>query len=272
MKSVVPLVFLLFISLASASYITIVTTVYSDIIYGNSTTILVKLEQRGDESAYDVEVVPLVSDDFVVEGELKTARLDPGKSLQGSFNVSVKKNLLQGAYPLVIRTIYHDANRYPFSVVSPYSLVYLIDYNSDIYGSMDEVEFTSEGSGENVLKIRNVGNTPKEVKVKLYLPKELKSRETEKILSIGPKEEKEIKYRIESLGALPGSSYYILASLEYDSYYHYTSFASGLVKIVEKEENFNLIWILVVLFIALLVMFIYFKWNVKTADNGGGKE
>lgn len=266
MKSVVPLVFLLFISLASASYITIVTTVHSDIIYGNSTTILIKLEQRGDESAYDVEVVPLVPNDFVVEGFLKKERLDPGKTLYGSFNLSLKKNMPHGKYPLVIRTVYHDANRYPFSVVSPHSIVHVSGYESGISGSIDELELAKEGSGENVLKIRNLDDTPKEISVRLYLPKELKADENEKTVSIGPREEKRILFSVESVGALPGSSYSILASLEYDSGYHYTSFANGPVRIVERKESFDIITVLAALFIILLVIFIYLKWCVKGGE------
>ncbi|MCK4634585.1 MAG: hypothetical protein KAT37_01805, partial [Candidatus Aenigmarchaeota archaeon] len=245
------------------SYITIVTTVSSDILHDNSTAVFVKLGQRGDEAAYQVEVVPFPSDYFEYKGTVKTGRFDPEKDLQGSFNLSLKKELMQGYYPVVLKTIYHDANMYPFSVLSSLYVINVIGNESSVCGNMNMVEVAQDGSAENVLKIKNTGDTQKEVKIRLYLPAELGSEEKRKTVVLGPKEEKEIRYSIKSIGALPGSSYSILASLEYEKDYHYTSFARGTVKIVEKKEGLGLIWILITLFIVLFVLFVYLKWSVR---------
>ncbi len=260
---ILTLIFLLSVSLVAGSYITIVTTISSDILYANSTTVSVKLEQRGDEAAYKVEVVPFPSDYFEYVGTVKRGRLDPEKNLQGLFNLSLKKEMMQGYYPVVMKTLYHDANMYPFSVLSSLYVINVIGNESYLRGNMNAVEVARDGSVENVLKIKNTEDTRKEVKVRLYLPTELESEEKEKTVILGPKEEKEIYFIVESLGALPGSSYSILASLEYEKDYHYASFARGTVKIVEKKEGFDLIWILITLFIVLTAMFIYLKWSVK---------
>lgn len=260
---ILTLIFLLSVSLAAGSYITIVTTVSSNILYVNSTTVSVKLEQRGDEAAYKVETIPEFSDYFSYKGAVKIDRLDPDKDLQGSFNLSLKKELTRGYYPVVLKTVYHDANMYPFSVLSSLYVINIIGHESSVRGNMNAVEVAQDGSAKNVLKIKNIEDTQKEVKVRLYLPTELKSEEKEKTVVLDPKEEKEIRYSIKSVGALPGSSYSILASLEYEKDYHYTSFVRGTVKIVEKKEGFSLIWVLITLFIVLTIMFIYLKWCVR---------
>ena len=260
---IVPLMFLLIVSTAAGSYISFVTTISSEKILENSTKVSVELQQRGDESAYKIEVVPFSSDYFRYEGRVGTERLDPGKTLSGKFELELKREIKLGNYPFFVRTVYHDANMYPFSVVSPHSIEYLETYESTVKGSMNSIEIANDGSGEISLKVRNLEEKPKEVLIRLYLPEELKTDETEKTLQIGPGEEKEIKYRVESKGALPGSSYAAWVSIEYETDRHYTTFSSGLVKIVEKKENFNLIWILAALFIALFAIFIYLKCSVR---------
>ena len=268
-RLVISLIFLLSISLVSGSYITIVTRLSSEIMENNSTQVNVELEQRGDEAAYEVEVVPFPSDYFDYEGVVRKDRFDPGDTLHGFFSLHLKKKLIQGNYPFVVKTVYHDANMYPFSVVSSHLIVYKAGYQSDIVGSIKSLTVEKGGSGETILKIRNLGNKRRVVNVRLYLPTELKGDESEKFVSVDPGEEKEIKYTIRSRGALPGSSYNILASLEYESENHYTSFASGLVKIVEKKDEFNLLWILIVLFIVLLSIFIYLKVSGEFVESIG---
>ena len=153
---------------------------------------------------------------------------------------------------------------YPFSIVSPHSVVYLNGENSYVSGSIETVELVEGGSEEIMLVINNLGNTPKNIKVRLYLPNELKTEEEERSVTLGSRDKKEIKYRIESSGALPGSSYSILASLEYDSGYHYTSFANGLVKIIEDKEVLGISYSLViVILITLMIIFVSYQiWGM----------
>lgn len=253
----------------AASYITISATVSSDIISGDFGQVYVELEQGGDEPAYQVEVIPFFSDYFQVEGELKSERLDPGGRLGGPFDVSLKKSLLHGNYPFLSLVIYHDANMYPFSVVSPHTITYVNGRSSEIFGSMETVDIQEEGSGNIALKIRNMGSESRDVKVLLYLPRELKSETGERTISVGPKEEKEIKYRIESFGALPGSSYSILASLEYDAGSHYTSFANGMVSIVEKGGLLGIpYWVIAAILIVLAAIFVISQRGVIFGKKG----
>ncbi len=259
------LIFLLSISLAAATYITITTTISSQVILDNSTTLHVSLKQSGDEAAYDVNVEPLATQYFSSEDILNKDKLNPGETLSGNMTLSFL-GTLPGKYPLVVLTIYHDANMYPFSTLSPHILTYKKGYPSGIYGSINQIEISKDGSGYITLSLRNLDETTHTINIKLYLPRELNAGETEKIISLGPKEEKELKYKISSMGALPGSTYSILASLEYEENgYHYGTFASGLVKIVEKKEVFGLSqwWIGIVVVILITIFVIYQFWSWK---------
>jgi hypothetical protein len=248
-------------SLVTATYITMTVTISSDdVFHQNSTIISASVIQSGDEAAYDVEVKPIESEEFNVTGSLSTKILEPGETLQGNFTIHATENILEGKYPFVIRVIYQDVNGYPFSIVASHLLTYVNGYSSSVFGTISELEITQEGSGEATLKIRNLDERSHNVKIHLYLPRELKSTITEKNISLGAREEEEIKVEIESFGAVTGSSYVILASIEYqNASYHYSSFANGMVKIVEKKENLYIFWIVIVIFVILLMVFIYYK-------------
>lgn len=249
---------------SAASYITMSTSISSNTFTGDSDQISVSVSQMGDEAAYEVEMTPMPSEYFEFEGSMRAKTMQPEEKISGVFNASSKDNMKYGNYPLVMMTIYHDANMYPFSVVSPHTITYVDSRSSDLFGAMKETELSKDGSTDVTFTVRNLGSEARSVKAHLYLPRELGSDSGETVVQLGPKEEKEVKYRVESIGALTGSSYSIIASLEYDSEsHHYTSFSSGLVKIVDKKENLNIIWILSGLFVALILLFIYLKWSSK---------
>ncbi len=263
MKAVLVLVFLLLIPAAAAKYITMATTVSGGTLYGGEGEFRVFVEQKGDESAYKAEAVPEPSAYFEYSGKMEADRLSPGESMYGFFNFSSKGSLAEGLYPLVIRTTYHDANGHPFSVVAGYFTKNVADYGTGVSGSMGTAEVPQSGTGEAKLKIKNLEGDSKEVKVMVYLPDEIKVDDSEKTVALGPFEEREIKYVMEPQNALVGSTYSVLASLEYDSGKHHASYARGTVRILEAKEGFGVIWILATLFIALLSIFIYLKRSEK---------
>jgi len=100
-----------------------------------------------------------------------------------------------------------------------------------------------------------------DVKLRLFLPRELKSDVVEKNVTIGPRDEKEIKVNIESFGrVVAGSSYEIFASLEYDDNgLHYLSLVKGPVYIIEEKEISYVFWIAIVAFIVLILVFVYYS-------------
>lgn len=228
----------------------------------NSTNISVSIIQSGDEAAYDIDAYSFVSEEFSADGSLNATTLNSGETLQGDFTISVNENVLQGTYPFVVLVRYYDANRnHPFSLVASHLLNYGEESSSDVYAEFsEELEITGKDAGEALLTIRNIGYSQRYVKLKLYLPIELKSDVIEKNVIVGPRDEKEIKINIESFGATTGSSYGILASLEYeDGDFHYSSLVAGRVEIVEEKENSYIFLIAIVAFIVLILVFIYYS-------------
>ena len=197
---------------------------------------------------------PLHSDGIAAEGETST-----------SFNISFQDEVIPGTYPLVFKITYHDANMYQFSTVAC-RLVKTFDApSSKIRGSIENLEITTEDSGTTSLKIWNDADEPLDLKIKFNSPNELKASLDQMNISIDPLEEKQIPIDVESFGALVGSSYVVFASIEYESDYHYTSFAEGKVGIVETNKNEggldssnNAVWLIFVL-VFLVTLFIGYQ-------------
>jgi hypothetical protein len=255
---------------ASASYIEINTKIVSYTIEDNSTNLTVFLNQTGDETAYNIEISPIISEQFLISDSIKKDTLNPGDTMQGNFTVLTNGTLLPGAYPAVILTTYHDANDYPFSVVSKHEIKYKEKYESNIYGAISKLYINEENSGELTLKIRNYDVSTHDIKITLYLPRELKCIKKEITVPVEGIEEQNVKFEIEPFGALKGSTYAVFASLDYeDEYHHYTAFAETTITITEKtqdeQKDYNILFIMIAIFIALII--IYFIISKKGRKN-----
>jgi len=260
-KLVVPVIFFLFLPLVLGSYISISVTISSA-----QDSLHVKLEQKGDEAAYRIRVVPFFSQYFDCNGNIESEKLYPGDSLDGDFKITPKFKL-NGMYPFVAKIIYHDANMYPFSIISYHPIEYGKTGQPEITGYMSDTIIEAGGQKNILVKIKNDGTEERKVKVKIYLPNELGTNEKEKDVLLQAGEEKKIDFTVISKSALPRSSYNVLVTLEYDKGMHYTTFVTGMVRIIEKKESISLLGSLVALFIALLLLFIYLKWSIKREKN-----
>jgi len=269
MKRLFPLILLLLVPLAAGSYISISVTLSTEVTE-NYTRVHVSLEQLGDEAAYEIEVVPFSSEYFAFGGEVKKDKLYPQEKLRGVFEVYPKKELKEGSYPFVAKIVYHDANRYPFSIIAFNPINYGKVSASEVVGSIKNLDVEEGGFGGTVLKIKNSGERRREVRVKLYLPNELKGNVEKEKIVLAPGEEKNLNIEITTRGALKGSSYSIGATLEYEDERHHTFFATGLVRVVERKEGKGLLWWLEVIFIVLLSIFIYLKVSAGERSEGLG--
>ena len=220
--------------------------------------------QNGDESAYQIELIPIVPDEININGSISTSVLAPGDQLNGNFTINMSKDAPPGRYPIIILTKYYDSNMYPFSTLSKFLFTYKNEVNSDLYGIIPEMEVNEDGSNAKTLTLRNLDDRPHDIEITLYLPIELKGGLNNNNITLEPRGEKNIEIYIESFGALSKSNYAIFASLEYEEQgYHYSTFTNGIVKITEKkitnekEDNYLLLP-LVALFIIILLVYIYF--------------
>jgi hypothetical protein len=217
----------------------------------------VKLLNSGDESAYKVQI-SLLTDSFKTD-QLYVGNLDPNIPFEGDLNVTRTKELLSGDYPLVILTDYADANSYPFSSVSQNYITYKTHTVSRVSGVISELTLNGKESKKLVLTVRNLDDVQHDVKIKLFVPRELKIDNDKLNLTLKTKEEKTFNFDVSSFSALSGSSYVVLASLEYEhENMHYSSFAQSVINIKEPKPLSIPFWIPVVTFIVLLIIFFYY--------------
>lgn len=259
-KLIIILILLLIPHPALASVISLTTTISSDIITEDVTKIHVKLLNSGDEPAHNVQM-SLLDTGFSTESIL-VGMLNPNELFEGDFNVTLTEKILPGNYPVVVLTDYADANGYPFSSVSPSSIVYKAPTVSKVSGLIHEVSLTGKESKKLTLSIRNLDDVEHDVDVKLILPREIRVDEEEKGISIRPKQEKSLDFEVYSLSAISGSTYAVVASIEYEDELHYSSFANGIIRIdggvvktQESEGTSTLAY--VVLFISIIFVLIY---------------
>jgi len=241
-----------------AGVISLTTTISSDIMTKDETKIHVSLLNSGNEPANNVQITPLLPNNFSSE-PVSFDKLNPNEPEETEFKVKLTEETTPGSYPVAILTDYADVNGYPFSSVSPSFIIYKTRTISKVSGVISEVSLTDKNSKKLVLTLRNLDDTSHNIKIKIFIPRELKISENEKEMAIGPKEEKVLNLEISSLSALVGSSYLVLASIDYeDSVLHYSTFARGIVKI-ELGKSFEFpLWLPILSFIVLLIIFFYY--------------
>jgi len=229
------IIWLLIIQTVSATFISITTTITTDTMTGGIAKTHVKLLNSGDETAYNVQV-SLITDTFKTD-QIYVGNLDPKIPFEGNLNITKTKEIPSGSYPLVVLTDYSDANGYPFSSVSPTYMTYKNPTVSKVSGAFSELSLSGKESKKIELTLRNLDSIKHDLKIKLILPRELKVEQEDKNLSIGSKEEKKLDFDVSSFSALAGSSYVVLASIEYDdNNLHYSSFAQTIIKIIEEGK------------------------------------
>jgi hypothetical protein len=257
------IIWLLTIQAVSAGVISLTTTITTGTMTEKATKTNVKLLNSGDETAYNVQV-SLVTDYFNTS-QVYVGNLDPNTPFEGNLNITRKKEILPGIYPLVVLTDYSDANGYPFSSISPSNMIYKTNTVSKVSGVFSELSLSGKESKKLSLTTRNLDSMPHELKVKLILPRELKAVNDNGVLSVGSKEEKKLDFDVSSFSALAGSSYVVLASLEYDdNNLHYSSFAQTIVKITEEKSSLSLnlpSWFPILIVIALIAVFLYYQFR-----------
>ncbi len=256
------MIWLLTIQIALATVISLTTTISTVTMTGKSSIIQVKLLNSGDETAYNVQF-SLINDSFNAD-KLYVGNLDLNIPFDGNLTITKTKEILPGNYLLVFLTDYADANGYPFSSISRTDLTYKTPSKSLISGNFGELTLSGKQIKKLVLSVKNLDSTSHEVKVRLFLPRELKSDNDNRVLSIPSKEEKKLDFDVSSFSALAGSSYVVLASLEYDeNNEHYSSLAQTMIRITEdKGISFNLpSWLPIIVVVGLIAVFVYFQFR-----------
>lgn len=240
------------------------TTAEIDHLTGNSTKLSLELLNSGDEPAYSVQA-SLILPEYFDSQPLYIENINSNESFKGNINIQLKQEILFGNYILPILVEYADGNGYPFSSISSI----LMNYNkfsiTKAIVSMPESIIPIEGKKEVEVTAKNIDDFDHDLKVSLFLPREITSDQQVKRVSVKSKDQKTVKFELENLGALEGSTYNIVIGVEYDDsdeHHSYSSHNTILISGNIEEQNDESIpfymWALILSFFLILI-YIYFK-------------
>jgi len=235
---------------ASASYISLKTSLASK-VKGNVLEVMVKVVNKGDEPAYNVQAEIKVGEQKFLAEKRAELGIDQTYQAQASFNLKSNK---AGSYPLVLVMHYADANQYPFSALTGHTYTYkAASPPSEIFGRMNSAKFWKKGRVE--LTLKNMGDEEIKTKTKLFVPRELTVARNSHQITLAPKSENKVAFEIENFSALDGSNYQVFAVSEYESQgFHQTSLTPGTIKIKETREILGLSYPIVAAILVLLVI------------------
>jgi len=246
--------------------------VFPSMITGDNFSVQVGVTNTGDEAAYDVIINPMLSDSLITQPLSAGNKLEANASFDGILDVKLRENITPGEYALIVLTDYKDANGYSFSSIHipPEKLLIKKHSNSLVSGSIKEITLPVDGMEKNQLMLRNLEEKKHIVKTKLYLPRELYGQDGDETVILEPRGEQVIDFVLTSKGALAGSKYVIYALIEYEEdNLHYTSTATGMVSIVETDEQNNIPgYVIMVFVLAALALFIGYQFIAGKAKGG----
>ncbi len=256
------IIFFILVGSVSATFISITNTISMETVArDNETPVNLTIVNSGDEPAYDV-LVSLITPGGLDSNELFPGRLNPDEPYTGELKIKIDENVTPGTYTLGVITDYKDANGYPFSAISTFSLVIKKPTFSRVTARIPEITLSDKETKDLKLSIRNFDDKPHSIQVELLLPRELRSDREKKTLVIDKKSDEEISFRLSSFGALPGSNYLIFATINYEEEgSHYSSSFSGIVHVVE-QRGFNMpSWLPIAIVVILILIFILYQFR-----------
>lgn len=221
---------------------------------------------RGDESAYNVQVRNEVLG--VTQESSLQPRLDVGKDFSARFRFPLE-HPLPGRYPVILRILYTDANRYPFSALVLSNFSWQRDALAGVLGILDKAQFRS--GGRLHLKAKDLDGQAKSLRVRLLLPLELSAATAQEDIALRPGEEVTVPFAVRNFSALEGSTYPVYAIIEYDAAgTHVTTLAPGLIRIGPSQDLQRYGFYLLVGLIAVLGLFLLYNFRMFLRDGPAG--
>jgi len=241
---------------ASATYITLQNSMTVErVINSGTSSINVSLANSGDEAANGVQLSLLLPAGFTAN-TVFLGRMDPNIPQTASFLIQIGSSTTPGVYPIALLTEYKDANGYQFSSVTPNYLVIKEARSSQVDATVSQEEIGNKGEVKKIIvSLRNMDQLDHDVTIRVYAPKELKVNPSEKTMTVKARDSPQTEFEISSFGALPGSNYVVFTSVDYDlGGIHYTSTASGLIKVVQQKDPVSFQGWLPIIVVAILVI------------------
>ena len=212
---------------------------------------------RGTEPAFQVRTR------IVALGEELAApvkdRLNPGESYADQFDFRIPSPG-RGRFPVIIRTDFHDAARYPFSGLSAVTFRVGEDTTADIIVWGEDVHIGNDG--DVCISLKNLTDSPLDIQARLYAPRELDVPRPDARLRLTARTEAGLEFHVGNFSALQDARYPVYCVVEYDSGgVHHTEIARVHLTIGDRANFFRrhrYVWVMLagglcVLFIAVLL-------------------
>ena len=243
---------------AHATFISIKTQIDSVTVIEEGGTGNIILTNLGDEPAFDVSYSIILPTGFSSE-PVYVGRLDQGESITNSVSVYIDSERLKpGSYPAALIVSYADANSYPFSSVSPFTIFNRERTISQVLGIIESTKIQNDETEKLTVHIKNPSENKLNLTVKLFLPKELDTTLVEKKFVISSSDDIEVDFEVSSFSALSGSTYSVFASLSYEEDGKmFSSFSPGSITIESQSpaKSNRILEIILILLIAVFLLY-----------------
>ena len=254
--------------LGCSSVVDTTTTISSDVIIKNETTLALSVSNNGDENVNQLSVAPFFNEYFIINGTFFVENLKVNNSNLSNFNLSLKNDSNPGNYPIVFLISYIENSGVRHSYPANHLIEKNESYSSDIDSRVTNSEVIDDTLVNMEIKILNFDDIEHDVKLKLYLPNQVKSSFSQETIPIGQISDYTLGIGLEPQNAIIGREYIILLSIEYDyEGKHYTTFLKDSVSFQindnSEENDFSLILILIVIYVIILIFYIYLKFGGK---------
>lgn len=241
---------LVFAQMASASYITMNTSV-STKVENNMLQVMVSSVNKGDESAFNVQAEVWLGDKRVLAKKVHELQMDSTYTITKLFPLTLKT---PGHYPLVVTMHYTDANQYPFSALNCQTFAFKSEaLPADIFGRMGATKFWQTGNLK--LSLKNRSKSDIVAKLSFATPKELSVVKAAAQLLVPARGVQKTQVDLENFSALSGSTYQIFALVEFGKDgRHQTIITPGTAVIVERKTILGLDYVYLLVFLIVLIL------------------
>lgn len=242
---------------AWAGTISLNTTVTSQ-IRGEDLVVDVVLANLGTDAAHAVQI------EASALGAKTTEKgpdlLPPNEPFETKLHLPFKVKT-PGAYPVLVRVFFQDANQYPFSSLAPGVAVYEKSAASNLLiqgkaGDVDE-------DGEVEFKLANLSERPLKLEISIYAPREFTLSAKDFKIDIPARSKRALRVEVKNFTALSGATYPILVIAQYeDQGTHYTASAEAMARVTRASDPLRR-WRPFLLAGAVILLALGFIWELR---------
>jgi hypothetical protein len=221
----------LLISNVHAGFITIETSLETKILE-EKLILSVTLKNIGNEPAYHEAVQVQIGKTSKTGQERPVLPIDKPFQEKLEFDLS---NLKPGIHPVIVAVNFTDVNQYPLSSTSMTHFAYKTDRQPRVFGKTEPLQFKQKGKFNVVVK--NLEDQPKNIRIRLVLPRELSCDDSDQRVYLKALEEKAVVFNVSNFSALPGANHAVFTLMEYDEKdVHLSLSIPGNIEIITKRK------------------------------------